>query len=175
MVLRRRNKKGYSWCDDPRLLERALFFSRAMYVSKIPPPTSLISHRRKINSIECSLRLYTLFPLPSLPLFPPSFSLPLVTMEEGIKVHTKGRVQHGASTDVDGDYFFFKGGSTGVIKILEPMNPLLNYYEYIIVNKGREASIGIGVRQPLAVLFSSVPSAHAQLPPSHTHTHTHPQ
>ena len=70
-------------------------------------------------------------------------------VEEGIKVHTKGRVQHGASTDIDGDYFFFKGGSTGVIKILEPMNPLLNYYEYVIVNKGQEASIGIGVREHL--------------------------
>ena len=71
---------------------------------------------------------------------------PTAVMEEGVKLHTKGRVSHGASTDIDGDYFFFKGGSTGIIKILEPMNPLLNYYEYQIINRGQEASIGIGVR-----------------------------
>lgn len=70
--------------------------------------------------------------------------------EASVKVHTKGRVKHGGSVGIDGDYFFFKEGSVvGVIKILEPMNPLLNYYEYQIVNKGQEASIGIGVRMPL--------------------------
>ena len=68
--------------------------------------------------------------------------------EARVKVHTNGRVQHGANTDIDGDYFYFKEGSTGVIKILEPMNPLLNYYEYLIVNRGQEASIGIGVCMP---------------------------
>ena len=70
-------------------------------------------------------------------------------MKEWMKLHTNGCVQHGASTDIDGDYFFFKEGSTGVIKILEPMNPLLNYYEFQIVNRGQEASIGIGVRMSL--------------------------
>ena len=102
-------------------------------------------------------------------------------VEEGIKVHTKGRVQHGASTDIDGDYFFFKGGSTGVIKILEPMNPLLNYYEYVIVNKGQEASIGIGVREPLGGNTSSVHAIHTctystlthHTPPSHITLHPH--
>lgn len=66
-----------------------------------------------------------------------------------MKVHTYGRVQHEASTEIDGDYFYFKEGSTGVIKILEPMNPLLNYYEYLIVNRGQKASMGIGVCMPL--------------------------
>ena len=70
---------------------------------------------------------------------------------EWMKVHTNGRVQHEASTNIDGDYFYFKEGSTGVIKILEPMNSQLNYYEYLIVNKGQEASIGIGVCIPLAL------------------------
>lgn len=74
-------------------------------------------------------------------------------MEEGVKLHTKGRVAHGASADIDGDYFFFKGGSTGIVKILEPMNPLLNYYEYQIINKGQEASIGIGVRMLLRLVY----------------------
>ena len=69
--------------------------------------------------------------------------------EEWVKVHTNGHVQHGASTDIDGDYFFFKKGSTGVIKILEAMNPQLNYYEYLIVNRGETAAIGIGVCRPL--------------------------
>ena len=69
--------------------------------------------------------------------------------EASVKVHTKGRVKHGGSVGIDGDYFFFKEGSTGVIKILEPMNPLLNYYEFQIVNRGREAFIAIGVRMSL--------------------------
>ena len=67
-----------------------------------------------------------------------------------MKVHTNGRVQHGANAGVDGDYFFFKEGSeVGVIKFLEPMNPQLNYYEYLIVNRGERATIGIGVCMPL--------------------------
>ena len=66
-----------------------------------------------------------------------------------MKVHTNGRVEHGANTDVDGDYFLKEGSNVGVIKILEPMNPQLNYYEYLIVNRGEEAAIGIGVCMPL--------------------------
>ena len=105
------------------------------------------------------------FPSPSLPPSIPSssqtsyspspFVLPLVMAEESVKVHTKGRVQHGANAEIDGDYFFFKEGSdsaVGVIKILEPMNPLLNYYEFLIVNRGQEAFIGIGVCMQLTGL-----------------------
>ena len=78
-----------------------------------------------------------------------------------MKVHTNGRVQHGASTDIDGDYFFFKEGSTGVIKILEAMNPQLNYYEYLIVSRGEEASIGIGVcRQIRGTLLHYLSCSH---------------
>ena len=74
------------------------------------------------------------------------FLLPLVVAEARVKVHTKGRVQHGGNVDIDGDYFFFNAGSAvGLIKILEPMNPLLNYYEYLIVSRGQEAFIAIGV------------------------------
>ena len=67
-----------------------------------------------------------------------------------MKVHTNGRVQRGANADIDGDYFFFREGfEVGIIKILEPMNPTLNYYEYLIVSRGERATIGIGVRMPL--------------------------
>ena len=65
-----------------------------------------------------------------------------------MKVHTNGRVENEASKDIDGDYFYSKAWSAGVIKILEPMSPQLNYYEYLIVNRGQEASIGIGVCMP---------------------------
>ena len=70
-------------------------------------------------------------------------------MMEWVKVHTNKRVQHESSTGIDGDYFYFKGGSIGIIKILEPMNPQLNYYEYLIVSRGQKAGIGIGVCMPL--------------------------
>ena len=66
-------------------------------------------------------------------------------LEEGVKLHTKGRIQNAGSTEIDGNMFIFKGGATGIVKILEPMNPLLNYYEYLIIDRGQEASIGIGV------------------------------
>ena len=49
--------------------------------------------------------------------------------EEGVKLHTKGRLVNAASTEVDGDVFWYRGGSTGVVKFLEPFNPLLNYFE----------------------------------------------
>ena len=77
------------------------------------------------------------------------FTLPLVMME-WMKVNTNGHVKHGANADIDGDYFFFKGGqSVGIIKFLEPMSPLHNYYECLIVNRGERATIGIGVCMPL--------------------------
>ena len=48
---------------------------------------------------------------------------------------------------VEGDVFKFKGvgGSVGVVKILEPMHPMLNYFEYEILDKGQKSAIGIGV------------------------------
>ena len=66
-----------------------------------------------------------------------------------MKVHTNGRVEHGANAGINGDYFFKEGWDVGVIKFLEPMNPQLNYYEYLIVNRGERATIGIGVCMPL--------------------------
>ena len=50
-----------------------------------------------------------------------------------------------------GDLFTYTGGQfvqrerTGIVKILEPMNPTLNYFEYEIISRGIECAIGIGV------------------------------
>ena len=65
-------------------------------------------------------------------------------LTSGVKVHTRGRITHGPSIDVDDDLFSFRGGSTGVIRIQEPLNPILNYFELEILDKGAESSIGIG-------------------------------
>lgn len=69
-------------------------------------------------------------------------------MELGAKLHTKGRHRCGRNAAVEGDLFKFtsdRGSSVGVVKILEPMNPMLNYYEYEIVCRGQECAIGVGV------------------------------
>ena len=68
-------------------------------------------------------------------------------MSQGIKLHTKGRHYTGRNAEVEGDIFSFRGegGSVGVVKILEPMSPMLNYYEYQIVCRGRKCAIGVGV------------------------------
>ena len=68
-----------------------------------------------------------------------------MAISEGVKVHTQGRVTHGRSAAVNGDVFYFQGGSTGCVMITEPMSPFLNYYEYQILARGAEASIGIGI------------------------------
>ena len=68
-------------------------------------------------------------------------------MESGIKLHMKGRHCCGSKAEVEEDVFKFKGdgGSVGVVKILEPMNPILNYFEYQILSRGVKCAIGIGV------------------------------
>ena len=68
-------------------------------------------------------------------------------MLQGVKLHTKGRHYTGRNAKVDGDVFSFRGegGSVGVVKILEPMSPIMNYYEYQILCRGRKCAIGIGV------------------------------
>ena len=65
-----------------------------------------------------------------------------------MKLHTKGRHRCGRNASVEGDMFKFtseRGGNVGVVKILEPMNPMLNYYEYEIVSRGQKCAIGVGV------------------------------
>lgn len=68
-------------------------------------------------------------------------------MSQGVKLHIKGRYYTGRNAQVDGDVFSFRGegASVGVVKILEPMSPMLNYYEYKIVCRGRKCAIGVGV------------------------------
>ena len=77
------------------------------------------------------------------------------TWGPGVKVHTRGRCYHcahvkqccgdGDEEDGGGDEFLKKGNdSTGLIKIKEPLNPLLNYFEVLILDKGRDSAVGIG-------------------------------
>lgn len=68
-------------------------------------------------------------------------------MSHGLKLHSKKRYYKGRNAEVDGDIFSFRGegSSVGVVKILEPMSPLLNYYEYEIVSRGRKCAIGVGL------------------------------
>ena len=68
-------------------------------------------------------------------------------MEPSVKLHTHGRHVCGRTAEVEGDVFKYKGArsSVGVIKILEPVSPMLNYFEYVILDKGRKCALGIGV------------------------------
>ncbi len=80
-------------------------------------------------------------------------SLQARSVEEEAQLTSYGRVECGGSVAVEGDTLMFKGGSSvGVVKFLEPMNPLLNYFEYVITDRGVKTTIGIGVgesRYPL--------------------------
>ena len=68
-------------------------------------------------------------------------------MEQGTRLHTKGRYNVGRNAEVDGNVFKFRGEGSrvGVVRITEPMTPMLNYFEYEIVCKGSKCAIGIGV------------------------------
>jgi len=60
-------------------------------------------------------------------------------------MNTSGRIRSAPNAEVNGDLFSFKGGSTSCVMILEPLSPIYNYYEYVILNEGLESSIGIGI------------------------------
>lgn len=64
----------------------------------------------------------------------------------GVKLHGKGRVTTGANAKVEGNVFTYcgVGGSTGLVKIMEPLSPLLNYFEIEILACGEESAIGVG-------------------------------
>ena len=68
-------------------------------------------------------------------------------MSQGVKLHTKGRYYAGRNAEIEGDVFSFRGEgrSVGVVKLLEPMSPMLNYYEYQILCRGQKCAIGVGV------------------------------
>ena len=67
-------------------------------------------------------------------------------MEGGVKLHTRKRYCCGSNAFVEGDIFGYGslGRSVGVVKITEPINQMLNYFEYVILNKGAKCAIGIG-------------------------------
>ena len=52
-------------------------------------------------------------------------------MEGAVKQHLNGRYWYGRKALVQGDFFEYRGlGYTvGVVKIMEPMHPSLNYFE----------------------------------------------
>lgn len=64
-----------------------------------------------------------------------------------IKLHTKQRYCTGRNAEVEGDIFKFVGASdaVGVVQLVEPMSPMLNYYEYEIIDRGEKCAIGVGV------------------------------
>lgn len=68
-------------------------------------------------------------------------------MDPAVKQHTKNRYFCGTNAEVEGDVFKYKGAvnRVGVVKIAEPMSPMLNYFEYEIIDKGQDTAIGIGV------------------------------
>ena len=51
---------------------------------------------------------------------------------DGVKLHTKGRVLKAPTIRSEDDLFSFHGGrSAGIVKFLEPLSPLLNYFEVL--------------------------------------------
>lgn len=65
---------------------------------------------------------------------------------DGIKLHTKGRLQPGSYAKAEDDVISFTGGgSVALVKLVEPVSPMLNYFEYEILERGEECAIGIGV------------------------------
>lgn len=68
-------------------------------------------------------------------------------MDQGIKMHTKGRHMCGRNAGVEGDIFLYKAdrGNVGVVKILEPVSPMYNYFEMEIISRGQKCALGLGV------------------------------
>ena len=69
-------------------------------------------------------------------------------MQSGVKLHTNGHYRCGSTAKVENDIFKYtgrEGQQTSVVKILQPMNPTLNYFEYKIISSGFDCAIGIGV------------------------------
>ena len=64
------------------------------------------------------------------------------------------RIRKAPSVEVKGDLFSLRGGSTGCVMILEPLSPIYNYYECIILDKGLQAAIGIGMAERKYLLNS---------------------
>ena len=71
---------------------------------------------------------------------------PQPSMDVSVKLRILQRLSVGSNSLVRGDIFMYTGKrEVGVVRILEPMSPLLNYFEYEIVDRGEKCAIGIGV------------------------------
>lgn len=67
-------------------------------------------------------------------------------MEDGwVKVNLQKRLKYPPSITVSGDVISSAGGPLFLVKFVDPLSPLLNYFEYVIEDVGKEAAIGIGV------------------------------
>ena len=68
-----------------------------------------------------------------------------------MKSHTNNRCTCGNNAAVEEDLFTYNnvekifGKNPGVVKILEPMDSTLNYFEFEIISGGKECAVGIGV------------------------------
>lgn len=60
-------------------------------------------------------------------------------------LHVKGKLVPGINASVDNDIINYRSGSVALVKFLEPISPMLNYFEYKILDKGTECAIGIGL------------------------------
>ena len=71
---------------------------------------------------------------------------PQPSMDVNVKLRILQRLSVSSNSLVRGDIFMYAGKrEVGVVKILEPMSPLLNYFEYEIIDRGEKCAIGIGV------------------------------
>lgn len=67
-------------------------------------------------------------------------------MEDGwVKVNLKKRLRHPPGITVSGDVITSAGEPLFLSIFADPLNPLLNYFEYLIEDVGKQTAIGIGV------------------------------
>ncbi|XP_065900727.1 SPRY domain-containing protein 3-like [Dysidea avara] len=67
-------------------------------------------------------------------------------MAAKIKLNRPSKLQFSGNVEVNGDVWrYSRDGPVGVVKIMDPMSPLNNYYEIKILSKGRRSAIGIGM------------------------------
>ena len=70
----------------------------------------------------------------------------VMAASKGVMLHTKHRLSVASNATLDDNVISFTGGgNVALCKILEPLSPILNYFEIEILNQGLSACIGIGV------------------------------
>ena len=68
-----------------------------------------------------------------------------------VKLHTNGRYTCGSNVAVDEDRISYakdhkiRGKNPGIVRILEPMDSSLNYFEYKIISGGMQCAVSIGM------------------------------